>query len=627
MNTIEENYRSFDFSKLLTGKQSPLRDVEQRADARLAGFSKLTVADRFAGFERIGYHPHGLYVPADGEMRAYLRHRVAEIGDVLDPEERIRDYLKLQEWSAEQQKRGVAGKWTGQQGLHRSTARFRLAAWGRRGGKTLAASREAMAVAIMKARAVIWVCAPTMKLVARCFDMILTLAKDLGLEILQKHDTTQEKLLVIGNGSRFEGVSLEEGATAAGAGVDFLLVDEAARVDDEKVWSRELLPVITDKNGDALLISSWEGDDNFFFELAENGGEDGDQDWEIFKGATWENFFQFPQGQKSTKIVVMQSKMDPLDFLEEYGGIPKRSRERVYSEFKEKVHIGHWPYNSKHPVRLATDPSSGGDPYAVGVFQDYGDYIIQIDEFYASGMACEQISPLLKERPWFENVTDDVIDNNWPMEIVRWGSMGWPAFPVPEKPEIRERVPILRRWLKDPVRWFNNVYLPKARLVMIDMGLPDGMDYQELDPDQKQAVAIQVEEMLADPNLTAADIEALKGTAKIRIDRRCVNTVKEFKKYKYKKGTELFAKGYDHIMDAWGYYIWTFHRTDDQAQERPGQMSYFRPPVEIPEDDELPEAVGQAAPVRQAGQGFLGHARDRYGPKSVGDTRYLRRIK
>lgn len=606
---------SLDFSRLLSDKRSPLQSVREQAQARIARFQPITPEERLQSFLKIGYRPHGLFVPTDPEARRELTLRMAGVGSIEHPDARMRAYFSLQDETEMWEAAGVPGKWTGQQGIARSAAPFRLVAFGRRSGKSYHAAREVICVAMFRPRSWCWIAAPTMDLVSRVFDMVIVLLGDLGVKPTVCRNSTQEKLVVLPNGAKIEGVSLDRPGSAAGAAVDFVVIDEAAQV-EAAAWVRDILPPLTDRNGQALLISSWEGEDNFFYEQAVRAQESGDgSTWDYFTAPSWENFFEFPRGRKDTKITRMERETPALDFLEQYGAIPARRKGLVYPEFKERVHVGNFPFNPDHPVRLAVDPSGGANPYAVAVLQDYGDLVVQIDEFYEPLVIAENVVAKLQARPWWGMVTDVVIDSASPQEIWRWGAMGCPAFPVPEKPQVWQRLPYVRRLLRNPNR-FHEFYRKKVNAALDSMGYPPDLD-KELSPEKQQALAIQVEESLSDQNLTDDDVEALRGCAKFFIDRRCVNTIKEYKNYTFGKERrardprENPADKDDHIMDATGYYCWTYKRDEGANQQAASYLAFKSLIVGAAEPEAV--AVGQST-ARVPGQGWLSAMREQFLP-------------
>jgi hypothetical protein len=634
--------QGLDFSRLsrATKERSFLQDIIDRADARLVPYVPITPQERLRTFKELGYSPHGLYVPEDTDARIDLIRRVRAMGDVPEPDQRLSQYLQLQQETEGWQQRGVEGHWTGQQALARSTARFRIVAWGRRGGKTTHAAMEAVAAAYARPRSWIWLAAPTMKLVSRAFDKVVETIRDLGLETRTLRDTVQEKLVILDNGARLEGISLENIFSAAGAAIDLAVIDEAAQVVPE-AWTRAILPPLTDRNGQALLISSWEGEGDFFHAKALEARSEmvryGRQaSWELFQDASYDvNFFAFPQGRQTPALVQAQKEMDPIEFLEQFGGIPASARERVFPEFKERVHVGDCPYNPELPVVLAVDPSGGSNAYAVLAIQEYADHHEIIDEFYSAHISTEEIVPQLVARPWcdaervssedalmprFEvhNITDVIIDSAVPEEMRRWERMGFPAYSVPEKPQIWERLPLGRNLLRDPVRFYY-FYRKRVNLVLREMGKEPDSDY-DLPPEEQRALVVQVEEGLADDKLFGETLNWLKSCAHVMVDRHCTNTINEFKSYTYPKRRRLNMNynekprdWMNHSMDAWGYYVWTRRRFDHETE--PVSFNYLERLAEATEEEVDRRTIGldQVVPPpytpRSRMQSFLDHVR------------------
>ena len=179
-----------------------LQQWEDRAAARLVPFQPVTPEERLEAFRRLNFRPHGLYVPDDEDAARELLKRSRRIGDIAHPDQRLLEYHRLQDEGEVWEREGIEGHWTGQQALARSRARFRIAAWGRRGGKTTEAAMEAIGVATMRPRSWIWLAAPTMKLVSRAFDKVMEVVRDLNLKTTTVRDTLQEKLCILDNGAR-----------------------------------------------------------------------------------------------------------------------------------------------------------------------------------------------------------------------------------------------------------------------------------------------------------------------------------------------------------------------------------------------------------------------------------------
>ena len=625
----------YDLTRLLRkdNRSSPLRAVQERAEAQVAQFTPMTVEDRLAAFRKMGYRPHGIYLPNDEDLRAATRERLQEMGNVEQIDDRLRQYFEMQEDGERLEREGVAGSWTGQIGVARSRAQFRIVAWGRRSGKTNYAAHEAVATMILRPRSTVWCAAPTMKHVSRAFNMVEQILLDLGYTFSVHRNTEQAKLIVLReNGARVEGISLDNTRSAAGMAVDFVAVDEAADV-PSNAWYRSIYPTLADRQGQALLISSWEGESNFFFEQTEIAREEasrgGVSDWELFQSASWDiNFYQFPQGRRSPRILHAERNTPPEDFLEQFGAIPARAKNVVYPEFKQRIHVGRqgeWDFNKDKDVVLTVDPSGGANPYAVLVIQEYDGFSVVIDEFYEAHMTVEEISPILDRRPWRDSVTDVIVDSAMPAEIERWIRLKWPAYPVPDKPKVRERIPFYRNLLRNPLR-FHEFYRTKMNELLGEIGLGENADF-DMEPERQRAFVIQVEERLSDNNLTDQDIIALRGCSAIFYRSTCVNAIREHRLYVYPPATKRRKTKEDPVdkhndaLDAVGYYAWTRKRFD--LLSGTADQSYIRTVGSVRRPQDLPRAEDHPSDILPRGELFIRSMRERYGP-TTGDRSYIR---
>jgi hypothetical protein len=469
---------------------------------------------------------------------------------------------------------------------------------------------EAIGVAKLRPRSWIWLAAPTMKLVSRAFDKVMEVVRDLGLKTTVTRDTTQEKLCILDNGARLEGISLENIWSAAGAAIDLAIIDEAAQIYPE-AWARAILPPLTDRNGQALLISSWEGEGDFFHAKAIDARADmvahgGDSAWELFQDASYDiNFYAFPKGRETEALVQARKEMEPHEFLEQFGGIPASARERVFPEFKEKVHVTDVEYNPDLPVILACDPSGGSNPYAIVAIQEYTDMVVIFDEIYESHRSTEEIGEILASRPWINatqtssetdllpqwdvlGISDMICDSAQPEEMRRWQRMGFPAYYIEHKPQVWERIPFMRNLLRDPVRFYR-FYRHRVNLVLEQMGREPDSD-SEMNAEEQRALTIEVEEGLNDEHLTGQTLQYLRSCSRVRVDRGCVNTINEFKTYTYPKRRRLNQNYQEkprdwmnHSMDAWGYYVWGKKRFEGEPEA--ASYSYLETHIEPLEDD------------------------------------------
>lgn len=629
-----------DYSGLLP-KDDPttwMRPFMERAQARVFKFKPVSVEDRFAGFRLIHFQPHGLYVPSDPDEKQRIETHLHEIGRWEKEDDRLKAYLELQQETEQLYKDGVLGSWEGQQALARSLARFRLAAWGRRGGKTKYAAAEALGIAMIRPRSTIWLAAPISKLTGRAFDYVIESLIDLGMaDDCRIQNQDQVKKAVLPNGSTVEGVSCENVLSMAGAAVDFCVLDEAAQIVPD-VFYRGIIPPLTDRDGGALLISSYEGEGDFFSEKvlevqaeAEKARARGDEfqpDWELFQGASYDmNFYAFPKGIDSDALVAARRNMPVVEFREQFGAEVAGARERVFPEFKERLHVGNYRFNPDVPVHLCCDPSSGANPYAILVLQDYPDrgYTIAIDELY-DRLKAEDYDPIMRRKPWAANVVDMIIDSAWPDDMRRWNMLGWKCFPV-KKPGIPESLPVFKNMLRN-ARLYDDFYQARVRYYMAQQGHdPDEADH--LSGDDMKTVLYLVEESLTDGRLSPEDVKQLHDMSQFYISRSCVHFIHEMKAYHYRKRRNLnvnfqeLPQDHDnHLIDGARYFFWTFKRWAEHDHPKLRSLMTYAPPAETGEGEEDAEPIDFA---QAQGRLWLAAQRARHSPTRVAARSYLRR--
>lgn len=204
----------------------------------------------------------------------------------------------------------------GQISVHRSDARRRVLACGVRWGKSMCAAAEGLAAAMAPAeRSVGWVVAPTYDLSDKVFREIVRLAgASLRHRIvkLSEHDLRLVVRNLGGGLSEIRGKSADHPVSLLGEGLDWLIVDEAARLKGD-VWASHLSQRLIDKDGWALLISTPRGK-GWFFD-AWRRGQGVDADYESWNAPSWEN----PHLTKAA-IDAERERLPERVFRQEYGG-------------------------------------------------------------------------------------------------------------------------------------------------------------------------------------------------------------------------------------------------------------------------------------------------------------------
>lgn len=172
----------------------------------------------------------------------------------------------------------------GQRPVMDSHARFKLMCAGRRFGKT----KIAAALGHRKARRermMIWWVAPTYKIVKRGYAEVL---RQLPNDVLSRpappetsFDSGRPVILHFKTGTRWEFYSAERPEGMLGEGVDLVILDEAATM-QEHIWQQIVRPTLADRKGEALFISTPRGR-NWFYNMYQRGQDSQYRDYESWR--------------------------------------------------------------------------------------------------------------------------------------------------------------------------------------------------------------------------------------------------------------------------------------------------------------------------------------------------------
>jgi len=226
----------------------------------------------------------------------------------------------------------------GQLEIHRSRAPRRVLACGVRWGKSLSAAMEGIAAALLPCqRSFGWVVAPTYELADKIFrEIVLFVTMHLRTRIVKL--TEREIVLVnLGGGrSSIRAKSADNTDSLLGEGLDWLIVDEAARLKPE-IWQSHLSQRLIDKRGWALLISTPRGK-GWFFDLYRRGQDPEDQDHQSWNLPSWSNPFL------DREVIEKERERLPErifrqefggEFIEGEGSVFRYVRERATGNFQE----------------------------------------------------------------------------------------------------------------------------------------------------------------------------------------------------------------------------------------------------------------------------------------------------
>lgn len=204
----------------------------------------------------------------------------------------------------------------GQRKVHASRAPRRVVACGVRWGKTLCAAMEGVAAALApQEKSMGWVVAPTYDLADKVFrEIVEIVGSKLGHRIVTIKEGERRLLLrnMLGGISEVRAKSADNPVSLLGEGLDWLIVDEAARL-KPSVWEGHLSQRLLDKRGWALLISTPKGK-GWYYEMFRRGlGRD--PDFASWNSPSWENPIL-------DRVLIDQerTRLPERVFAQEYGG-------------------------------------------------------------------------------------------------------------------------------------------------------------------------------------------------------------------------------------------------------------------------------------------------------------------
>lgn len=172
-----------------------------------------------------------------------------------------------------------------------STARFKVVAAGRRGGKSylsavmlfIKALEDTNRFGIPLKGKEVWYVAPTLN---QGRDIMWNVLKEMGKNVIQStHENTSTITLVNGRTIKVKGSDRPD--TLRGVSLSYVVLDEYASMKPE-VWDMIISPALADTRGEALFIGTPAGK-NHFYDLWNEATTDLDDEWEAFQFNSLDN--------------------------------------------------------------------------------------------------------------------------------------------------------------------------------------------------------------------------------------------------------------------------------------------------------------------------------------------------
>lgn len=190
----------------------------------------------------------------------------------------------------------------GQQEVLDHPARFKVLACGRRWGKTKLAGLICVKRALEGGA--VWYVGPDYKRMSRGWREMKELAMQIPGTVIRESD----KRIEFVSGGWLETRSANDANALRGEGLDLVVSDEAAFM-RETTWTLELRPALADHEGDALLISTFDGE-NYFYDLYERGQDPDYPEWASWRFPTATNPFIAPEEIEEARATTPQAEFE-----------------------------------------------------------------------------------------------------------------------------------------------------------------------------------------------------------------------------------------------------------------------------------------------------------------------------
>ncbi|MBO1361787.1 terminase [Acetobacter sacchari] len=393
----------------------------------------------------------------------------------------------------------------------RPDCRFRVAVCGRRFGKTFLGGEE-MRRAVREAvrqnvspENEIWYGAPTFKQAKRV--MWNRLKRSFPEKWLAKRPNESECNLTFKSGHIVRIVGLDNYDNLRGSGLWFFLGDEWADA-KEPAWTETVRPMLSTAHGHALFIGTPKGFNHFRDGYLK--GQVGPQ----HEPGWWSRLYTSLAGGNipPEEIEAAKRDMDLRQFRQEYEASFETYAGRVIYAFSRAGNVAECAYNRSLDVHIGMDFNI--NPMSATVWQERDGKLFQIDEIIIPTSNTDEMS-------------DEIARRYGRLE----GMAHIKVYPDPAGAQNRTSA--------------------QGRT---DIGILRSRGFT--------VIAMSSHPLVRDRlNKTNAMFEAADGARTAFVSPKCVKSIEAYERQTYKEGTNEPDKssGYDHIVDATGYYM--FGRT------------------------------------------------------------------
>ena len=267
-----------------------------------------------------------------------------------------------------------------------SDKRFRVLVSGRRFGKTYLCITEMMKYAT-KVKKNIWYVAPTFKMAREIVWLKLKqMLSDFNW--IESINETNLSIKIRNSGSIISLKGCENYDSLRGVGIDFLILDEFADI-DEKAWTEVLRASVADTQGDVLMCGSPKGFGNWSYRMYEKGKRE--SQWDSFQFTTL-------QGGMVPAEEIEQAKQDVdiRTFRQEFEGTFENYAGAVYYNFHAVDNVLEKKIDWQKPLHIGLDFNV--DPMSACVAQIDRDKIHFVDEIVIYSSNTDEMVQEIRDR-------------------------------------------------------------------------------------------------------------------------------------------------------------------------------------------------------------------------------------
>lgn len=288
--------------------------------------------------------------------------------------------------------------------LYASKARYKVAVWGRRSGKSTYALNDAIRKCMETGRRRVWIVCPTY---GQAKDIYWRDANMLKRYLVPEMGTKlNETDLVVEfpNGSILQFKGADRPDTLRGSGLDHIVGDEISEWRYAKeTWEAILSPALADKQGTALFIGTPKGE-NYFKELAERGEDPNQIWWETWRVPTWESGAPWTLTEEGqAELDQARGDLNEDYFMQEFGAEFRKFTGLVFKSFDRGLHVHEFEVDKSRPMENGMDFGwKAPTAYAFTYFTDDEWWIF--DEYYATERTvADHAGRILAQRHAYDN--------------------------------------------------------------------------------------------------------------------------------------------------------------------------------------------------------------------------------